>query len=108
MKLFPFLAVLIFGTAGVVNAQSAGQPEGGIGDRAPVTQSGDSMQQPGTSGRSDYGTSGTGQQDQYGTSRRSSDDQYGDRYGESYQGRDDDRYDYSGTDGTGPKLKGRY
>ena len=90
-------SALIFSTAGAVHAQ-------GYSDKDDSMQRpGDSMQQPGSSGGSGYGTSGTDQQNQYGSPRDS--DQY-------YQGytRDvgDDRYDWSSTEGTGPKIKGRY
>jgi hypothetical protein len=95
-------SVLIFSTAGIVHAQ-------GYSDKDDSMQSpGGSMQQPGTSGGSDYGTSGTDQRNRYDRPRDSGNGQYD----KSYQGytRDvgDDMYDWSSTDGTGPKIRGRY
>jgi hypothetical protein len=94
--------ILVFSTASAVHAQ-------GYSDKDDSMQKpGEYTQQPGTSGGSDYGTSGTDQRNQYDRPRDSGKDQYG----QSYQGytRDvgDDMYDWSSTDGTGPKIKGRY
>ncbi len=95
-------SALIFSTAGAVHAQ-------GYSDKDDSMQKpGDSMQQPGSSGGSGYGTSGTDQQNQYDRPRDSGNGQY-DQYYQGYT-RDvgDDRYDWSSTEGTGPKIKGRY
>lgn len=100
-KSWALAGILLFSVAGAVHAQ-------GYSDKDDSMQKpGDSMQQPGTSGGSDYGTSGD-RRDQYDRPRDSGTDQYG----RSYQGytRDVDSgmYDWSSTDGTGPRIKGRY
>lgn len=94
---------LIFFGAGAAHAQgySADQLE----SPAPY---GGSAPGSGASGKeSDYGTTDSGEQGQYGT-RRSSGDKYGGSHQGSSRNRDKDLYDHSGTNGTGPRLKGRY
>jgi hypothetical protein len=88
---------LVFFGAGAAHAQgySTDQAESpASGSNASGTESG-------------YGTKDSGEQGQYGSRRAS-----GDKYGGSYQGsgkdRNNDSYDRSGTDGTGPRIKGRY
>ena len=106
MKFSPILSAkslvlasaLIFSAAGTVYAQ--GYDQGGS-----MQQPMDSMQ-PGTSGGgSGYGTKGDDQKSQYDSSKRSDDNS---RYSTNSTERDDDKDESAGTDGTGPKLKGRY
>ncbi len=95
-------ALILFG-AGAAHAQgySADQLE------SPAPYGGSAPGSGASSKKSGYGTKDSGEQGRYGT-RGSS----GDKYGESYQAsggdRDKDLYDRSGTNGTGPRLKGRY
>ena len=100
MKIFPIVAAMVFGVAGVANAQGYDSDK-----RDPMTeqQRRDSSQQGGgSSGTSGYGTSGSQRDD---SGRRSSSSQYGG----SYQGGVDvDLYDQDAVNGTGPRIKGRY
>jgi len=106
MKFSPILSVkslalasaLIFGAIGVVHAQ--GYDQGG------TSQQPSGSTQSGTSGSgSDYGTKSNDQKKRYDSSQRSSDNS---RYSTDGTERYDDKDDSAGTDGTGPKLKGRY
>jgi hypothetical protein len=100
MKIFPIVAAMLFGAAGVANAQTYDSDK-----RDPMTeeQRRDSSQQgTGSSNTSGYGTSGSQRDD---STRRSSSSQYGG----SYQGGVDvDLYDQDAANGTGPRVKGRY
>jgi hypothetical protein len=94
---------LVFFGAGAAHAQgySADQVE----SPAPYGGSAPGSNASGT--ESGYGTKDSGEQGQYGSRRVS-----GDKYGGSYQGsgrdRNNDLYDHFGTNGTGPRIKGRY
>lgn len=89
---------LIFSTAGILHAQ--GYDQGGS------MQKPDNSTQSGTSGGgSDYGTKRDEKKSGYDGSRRSSDNS---RYSTDGTERYDDKDESAGTDGTGPKLKGRY
>jgi hypothetical protein len=89
---------LIFGTVGIVHAQ--GYDQGGS------TQKPYDSTQSGTSGGgSDYGTKRDDQKSGYEGDRRSTDNS---RYSTDGTERYDDKDESAGTDGTGPKLKGRY
>ncbi|WP_090829422.1 hypothetical protein [Nitrosovibrio tenuis] len=95
---------LVFVVAGTAYAQgySADQIE------SPAPYGGSAPGSDAAGKKSDYGTSGSGERGQYGSTQRPS----GDKYGGSYQGSardgDNDLYDHSPTNGTGPRLKGRY
>jgi hypothetical protein len=101
MKIFPIVAAMIFGAAGLANAQGYDSDK-----RDPMTEEQrrqSSEQGTGSSNTSGYGTSGSQRDD---STRRSSSGQYG---GSSYQGADVvDLYDENAANGTGPRLKGRY
>ena len=110
MKFYPILSAkslalasaLIFSAVGVVHAQGYDQGQGGSMQQ-PMEST-----QPGTSGGgggSGYGTKGDDQKSQYESSKRSDDNS---RYSTDATERYDNKDDSSGTDGTGPKLKGRY
>jgi hypothetical protein len=100
MKMFPIVAAMIFGAAGLANAQGYDSDK-----RDPMTEEQrrqSSEQGTGSSNTSGYGTSGSQRDD---STRRSSRSQYSG----SYQGADVvDLYDQDAVNGTGPRLKGRY
>jgi hypothetical protein len=99
VKFLALVSALVFATVGVVHAQS--YPEKDDTMQKPA----DSTQYPGTS-RDDYGTSGTDQRNGYDRPSEPGDDQY---HSQGYnKDVDTGMYDWSGTDGTGPKIKGRY
>lgn len=89
---------LIFSTAGMVHAQGYGQ-----GDS--TQKPGDSTQSGTSGGGSNYGTKQDDQKSRYDSNRGSSDNS---RYSTDGTERYDNKDESSGTDGTGPKLKGRY
>jgi hypothetical protein len=99
MKIFPIVAVMIFGAAGLANAQNYDAEK-----RDPMTEQQrreSSEQGTGSSNTSGYGTSGS----QGSTGSRSSSSQYGG----SYQGGVNvELYDQDQVNGTGPRIKGRY
>ncbi|MGH8763074.1 MAG: hypothetical protein ACREUR_07550 [Nitrosospira sp.] len=105
MKFSPILSAkslvlasaLIFGAVGAVQAQ--GYDQGGS-----MQQPGDSTQSGTSGGESSYGTKSDDQKNRYDGNRDNP------RYGSDRTEIDDDKdmYEHSGTDGTGPKLKGRY
>lgn len=101
-KSLALASVLIFSTAGAVHAQGYSDKDDSMQRR------GDSMQQRGTSSGSDYGTSGTDQRNRYDRPRDSRNDQYSDSDQGYTRDMDDGMYDWSSTDGTGPKIRGRY
>lgn len=90
-------SAVILGTAGMVHAQGYGQ-----GDS--TQNPGDSTQSGTSSGNSSYGTKQDDQKSRYDSSR----DRDNSRYSTDGTERYDDKNENSGTDGTGPKLKGRY
>lgn len=97
-KSLALASALIFSAVGVVHAQ--GYDQGGSMQQ-PMEST-----QPGTSGGgSGYGTKGDDQKSQYESSKRSDDNS---RYSTDGAERYDNKDESSGTDGTGPKLKGRY
>jgi opacity protein-like surface antigen len=100
MKIFTIVAVMIFGAAGLANAQGYDAEK-----RDPMTEQQrreSSEQGTGSSNTSGYGTSGSQRDD---GARRSSSSQYGG----SYQGGVNvDLYDQDQVNGTGPRIKGRY
>lgn len=99
VKFLALVSASVFAAVGVVHAQS--YPEKDDTMQKPS----DSTQYPGTS-RDDYGTSGTDQRKGYDSASESGDDQYRSQgYNKDV---DTGMYDWSGTDGTGPKIKGRY
>ena len=101
VKSLALFSALVFAAVGVVHAQS--YPEKDDTMQKPA----DSTQYPGTpdTSRDDYGTSGTDQRKGY-DSAPEPDDQYRSQgYNKDV---DTGMYDWSGTDGTGPKIKGRY
>ena len=106
MKFSPILSVkslalanaLIFSAIGVAHAQGY--------DQSGTSQQPSGTTQSGTSGSgSDYGTKSDDQKNRYDSSQRSSDNS---RYSTDGTERYDDKDDNEGTDGTGPKIKGRY
>ncbi|MBA2659082.1 MAG: hypothetical protein H0U72_05915 [Nitrosospira sp.] len=106
MKFSPILSVkslalasaLIFSAIGVAHAQGY--------DQSGTSQQPSGTTQSGTSGSgSDYGTKSDDQKNRYDSSQRSSDNS---RYSTDGTERYDDKGDSEGTDGTGPKIKGRY
>ncbi len=106
MKFSPILSVkslalasaLIFSAVGVAHAQGY--------DQSGTSQQPSGTPQSGTSGSgSDYGTKSDDQRNRYDTSQRSSDNS---RYSTDGTERYDDKNDSAGTEGTGPKIKGRY
>ena len=100
MKILPIVAAMIFGVAGVANAQGYDSDKG---DPMTEQQRRDSSQQgTGSSNTSGYGGSGSQQGD---SSRKSSSSQYGGSY---QSGVDVDLYDQDAANGTGPRIKGRY
>ena len=98
MKIFPIVAVMIFGAAGLANAQSYDAEK-----HDPMTEQQrreSSEQGTGSSNTSGYGTSGS----QGSAGSRSSS-----QYGGSYQsGVNVELYDQDQVNGTGPRIKGRY
>jgi len=99
VKSLALISALLFAAAGSVQAQS--YPEKDDTMQKPA----DSSQYPGAS-RDDYGTSRTDQRKGYDSASESADDQYRSQgYNKDV---DTGMYDWSGTDGTGPKIKGRY
>lgn len=97
-KSLALASALVFSAAGVVHAQGYDQ-----GDS--MQKPGDSMQSPGTSGGgSDYGTRADDQKNRYDSNRDNS--RYSTDGTERYDNKD--LYENEGTDGTGPKLQGRY
>ena len=94
-KSLALASALIFSAVGTVYAQ--GYDQGG------------SMQQPMESTQpgsgSGYGTKGDDQKSQYDSSKRSGDNS---RYSTDGTEKYGDKDESAGTDGTGPKLKGRY
>ncbi|MDQ3185857.1 MAG: hypothetical protein M3Q16_05220 [Pseudomonadota bacterium] len=96
-KSLALASALVF-SVGVAHAQ--GYDQGGSAQKPA-----DSMQSPGTSGGGpDYGARGNDQGKRYDSSRDNS--RYSTDGTERYD--DKDLYERTGTDGTGPKLKGRY
>jgi membrane protein involved in colicin uptake len=100
MKIFPIVAAMFFGAAGVANAQSY---DSGKQDPMSEQQRQESSQQgTSSSNTSGYGTSGSKQN--AGSSKSSSS-----QYGGSYQeGVNVELYDQDQVNGTGPRIKGRY
>ena len=97
-KSLALASALVLGAVSVVSAQ--GYDQGGS-----TQKPGDSMQSPGTSGGgSDYGTKKDDQRTRYDSNRDNS--RYSTDGTERYD--DKDLHESSGTDGTGPRLKGRY
>lgn len=96
-KSLALASALVLGAVSVVSAQ--GYDQGGS-----TQKPGDSMQSPGTSGGSDYGTKKDDQGTRYESNRDNS--RYSTDGTERYD--DKDLHESSGTDGTGPRLKGRY
>ncbi|SOD41500.1 hypothetical protein [Nitrosovibrio sp. Nv4] len=102
-KSLALASALVFSAAGAVHAQGydSDKDDG-------MQKPGDSTQYPGTSGGSDYGTSGTDQRRRDDRTDGSSGEGYGDPYQGYSRDLDSGMYDWTGNDGTGPKLKGRY
>ena len=100
MKILPIVAAMIFGTAGLANAQSY---DSGKQDPMSEQQRQESSQQgTSSSNTSGYGTTGS-QQNASGSKSSSS------QYGGSYQeGAKVELYDDDSANGTGPRIKGRY
>ncbi len=97
-KSLALASALIFSAIGVAHAQ--GYDQGG------TMQQPSGSSQSGTSGSgSDYGTKSDDQKNRYDSSQRSTDNS---RYSTDGTERYDDKDDSAGTDGTGPKIKGRY
>ena len=100
MKILPIVAAMIFGTAGLGNAQNY---DSGKQDPMSEQQRQESSQQgTSSSNTSGYGTTGS-QQNASGSKSSSS------QYGGSYQeGTKVELYDDDSANGTGPRIKGRY
>jgi hypothetical protein len=97
MKILPIVAAMIFGTAGLANAQNY---DSGKQDPMSEQQRQESSQQ----GTSSSNTSGYGSQQTTSGSKSSSS-----QYGGSYQeGVNVELYDQDSVNGTGPRIKGRY
>lgn len=97
-KSLTLASTLIFGSVGIVHAQ--GYDQGGS-----MQQPSDSTQSGTSGGASDYGTKRDIQKDRYDSSRRSDDSR---QSSTDSADNNDDLYQHSSTDGTGPRLKGRY
>src|SRR5687768_15899224 len=99
IKSLTLISALVFAAGSSVHAQGYSEKDDTMQKPA------DSMQYPGTS-RDDYGTSGTEQRKRYDSGSQSGDDQYRSQgYNKDV---DTGMYDWSGTEGTGPRIKGRY
>ncbi|MEO6825498.1 MAG: hypothetical protein ABI167_12385 [Nitrosospira sp.] len=94
-KSLALASVLLFGSVGIVHAQ--GYDQGGS-----MQQPSDSTQSGASEGASNYGTK---RDDQKDSSRRSDDSR---QPSTDSADNNDDLYQHSSADGTGPRLKGRY
>jgi hypothetical protein len=100
MKILPIVAAMIFGAAGLANAQNY---DSGKQDPMSEQQRQESSQQgTSSSNTSGYGTTGSKQN---ASSSKSSSSQYGGSYQE---GVNVELYDQDQVNGTGPRIKGRY